>query len=181
MNHAQTVIPIAIRKLKKVRMRLPPPRLFDELLGCGGDKRFFALWWSRADQAPIMDDGTFESAGLPAPYRVWRYHPAVMAALAWYNIGDAALTADHWLLVDRKARSLYAGKVWDVLDVLDYQKTGLYELRKGAGPVADRNGQMDLEGEGGDTPAKGVEGPVFSGMKLLDELEAWLDANIPFV
>jgi len=178
MSHVQAVIPIAIRKLKKVEMRLPPPRLFDELLGCRGDKRFFALWWSRSDQAPVMNDGTFESAGIPAPYRVWRYHPAVMAALAWYNIGDAALTADHWLLVDRKARSLYAGKVWDVLDVLDYQKSGLNEPRNGACPAAGCKGEMDLEGEGGGPPVKRMQQAMISGGKQLDELEAWLDANI---
>ncbi|MDD2336041.1 MAG: hypothetical protein PHD01_05650 [Geobacteraceae bacterium] len=123
MNQSETVIPIAIRKLKKVHMRLPPSHLFDEPLGCSGNRRYFALYWSRADQAPVLNDGFFESVGVPDTYRVWRYEPAVIAALAGYNIGDAAITADHWLLVDRKSRELYIGKVWDVLAALDFQKS----------------------------------------------------------
>lgn len=178
MNQAQTVIPLSISKLKRVRMRLPPPRLFDELLGCRGNKRFFALWWSRADQAPVMDDGVFESFGMPAPYRVWRYHPDVMAALARYNIGDAAITADHWLLVDRKSRALYAGKVWDVLEVLDCQKRGAPEPLNETGVTGIHTGIMDIQCEDGDASGKGLEEPVNRGEKLLDELEAWLAANL---
>lgn len=177
MNHAQTVFPIAIRKLKKVGMRLPPPRLFEEPLGCRGDKRFFALWWSHSDQAPAMNDGILESVGMPGPYRVWRFHPAVVAALLYFNIGDAAITADHWLLVDRKARALYAGKVWDVLDVLDYQKTGFHESLDNTGSVAGFNGVVRIAGESGNATSRRSEEPMTSDRNLLDELEAWLDAN----
>ena len=135
MNQALTVIPITIRKLKRVKMRLPPAHLFEEPLGCTSNRRFFALCWSRADQAPILNDGLFESFGVSDFYRVWRFNPVVISALIGYNIGDAAITADHMLLVDRKSRTLYVGKVWDVLEVLDFQKNGVPERLHETGPV----------------------------------------------
>lgn len=169
MSHAQSVIPITIHKLKRVRMRLPPPHLFEELLGFYGNQRFFALWWSRTDQAPTMNDGILEFVGMPGPYRVWRYHPAVMPVLARYNIGDAAITADHWLLIDRKSRALYAGKVWDIQDILDYQKRG-----------SDASSSVEIDNKVGcrDAPGERLEEPTISDLKLLNELEKWLDANM---
>jgi hypothetical protein len=178
MIEAVTIIPIAIRKLKRVNMLLPPPHLFDEPLGCAGNRRLFALWWSRADQAPVLNDGFFESVGVPVFYRVWRYHPAVIAALAGYNIGDAAITADYWLLVDRKSRVLYVGKVWDVLNVLDFQKSGIPVPLHETGPVPDFSDPMDIQGEGAVVPSKGFKKPMNSDNKLLNELEEWLDANM---
>ncbi len=66
-----TVIPIGIRKLKRLTMHLPPSHLFDEPLGCSANRRFFALYWSRPDRLPVLNDGFFEIVGAPDPYRVW--------------------------------------------------------------------------------------------------------------
>jgi len=178
MKGTVKVIPIAIRKLKRLRMRLPPPLLFDVLLGCSGNRRFFALYWSRAVRAPILNDGLLEALGAPDPYRVWRYHPGVNAALAGYNLGDAAETADHLLLVDRKSRVLYIGAAADVLVVLDYQKRGVIDLLKETGPVGKTGDAMDIQGEGAVVPAKRFKKPMMFNLKLLHELEAWINTNV---
>ncbi|HOP39546.1 MAG TPA: hypothetical protein PLI53_00750 [Geobacteraceae bacterium] len=178
MNQSDTVIPIAIRKLKRVAVRLPPARLFDEPLGCYGDNRFFALWWSRTDQAPVLNDSVLEYAGIAAPYRAWRYHPQVIAALARYNIGDAAITADHWLLVDRRSRALYVGKVWDVVDVLDYQKSGEASPPGDAGAESGSGVSIETRKDNNVQPSQANEMPPVFNKKLLDELKAWLDANL---
>ncbi len=177
MNQASTIIPIDIRKLKRVQMRLPPPHLFDEPLGCPDKKRFFALYWSRADQAPVLNDGFVDYLGKPDPYRIWRYHPAVLATLAKYNIGDAAITADHWLLVDRKARALYVGKVWDVIAVLDSQKSGTPDLQHETEASPHSRDSLDVQLEDALVPRGEHNKPMISNEKLLDELEAWLDAH----
>lgn len=178
MDHSETVIPIAIRKLKRIALRMPPARLFDEPLGCQGNRRYFALWWSGTDQAPILNDGILEYPGTAAPYRTWRYHPQVITALARYNIGDAAITADHWLLVDRKSRALFVGKVWDIVDVLDYMKSGAASPPGATGAeagssVSIETKKIDIESE------QATEKPPVFNKKLLDELHAWLDANMP--
>jgi hypothetical protein len=178
MKEVAKVIPIVISKLKRLGMHLPPPHIFDELLGCYGNRRFFALSWSRAVRAPILHDGFLETLGDPDPYRVWRYHPGVIDALAGYNIGDAAETADHWLLVDRKSRALYIGAVADVLVVLDYQKRGVIDPLKETGPDRKVGDSMDIQREGAVVPAKRYKKPMFSNMKLMHELEMWLNTNV---
>ncbi|MRR07418.1 MAG: hypothetical protein EG828_10840, partial [Deltaproteobacteria bacterium] len=67
------IIPLAIRKLEKLRMGPPPRQLFDEPLGSPGNRRLFALYWLRAVRAPILHDGLLETVGDPEPYRIWRY------------------------------------------------------------------------------------------------------------
>ena len=179
MAETVKVIPIAIHKLKRIGMRLPPEHLFDELLGCSGKRRFFALCWSRAIRAPILNDGILEIVGEPDPYRVWRYYPAVVGALEGYNIGDAVDVADHLLLVDRKSRVLYIGEKEDVMVVLDYQKRGLIDslheperFRKSGGDASER------KSEDRTMPAKKYKKPMFFDIKLLHELEAWIKANV---
>ncbi len=178
MTEAAKVIPIAIRKLKSVRMRLPPARLFDELLGCSGNRRFLALCWSRAIRAPILNDGIFEVLGAPDPYRVWRYHPGVNAALAGYNIGDAVEIADHWLLVDRKSRALYVGDAADVMVILEYQKRGVIDPLHEVEPVRKSGDTLDSMRESGAITTKKYKKPMTFDIKLLHELEAWLKANV---
>lgn len=178
MTEAVKVIPIAIRKLKRIRMHLPPARLFDELLGCSGNRRFFALCWSRAIRAPILNDGVFEVLGAPDPYRVWRYHPVVNAALAGYNIGDAVETADHWLLVDRQSRAIYVGDATDVMAVLDYQKRGALDPLYEAEPVQKSRAVPDSNREDGAIPTKKYKKTMTFDAKLLHELESWITANV---
>ncbi len=175
MVEAATVIPIGIHKLKRLKMNMPPPRLFDEPLGCSGNRRFFALYWSRADRVPVLNDGFFEIVGAPDPYRVWRYHPKVIAALEGYNIGDTTITADHWLLVDRKSRALSVGKARDVLAVLDLQKNGMLEPYHETGPS---RGMKNMPGEGAVVPGKKYKKAFLSTMKILNELEAWINEKI---
>ncbi len=178
MVKVATVIPIGIRKLKRLKMHLPPSHLFDEPLGCSVNRRFFALYWSRADRVPVLNDGFFEIVGAPDPYRVWRYHPKVIAALEGFNIGDAATTLDHWLLVDRKTRTLYVGKVPDVLVVLDLQKNGTLEPHYETGPSSDSRDLKNLQVEVAVVPGKKYKKPFLSTMKILNELEAWINEKI---
>lgn len=180
MNEIAQVTPIAIRRLKRVEMRLPPPHLFDELLGCSGNRRFFALCWSRAVRAPLLNDGFLETLGAADPYRVWRHHPGVIAALTGYNIGDAAETAGDLLLVDRKSRVLYVGKSADVLVVLGYQKRGVVDQLPKTGHVEATGDSRVIPGEGAVYASKRYKKPLMSNIKLLHELERWLDAHCAF-
>ena len=177
MYQSTKIIPIVIRKLKRVKLRLPPAHLFDELLWYLGNRRFFALCWSHADQAPILNDGFFESVGVPDAYRVWRYHPVVIATLAGYNIGDAAIVADHLLLVDRLSRALYVGKVWDVVEVLEFQKSGISEPLHEAGPDCNSGNSEGMQEDSPVAPGRSCKKTINSNTRLLNELEAWLNSN----
>jgi hypothetical protein len=172
------ITPIAIRKLKRIKIPLPPPHLFDELLGCSRNIRFFAFYWSRKVQVPILNDGRFEILGAVEPYRVWRYHPRIMVALADYNTGDADDLAEHWMLVDRRTRGLYVGEVSDVLLILDFQQRGVIDPL----PEADKSGLP-----GNSAPpnpadraitAKSFKKQMSVSLKRITELESWLVKNV---
>lgn len=119
------IIPLAIRRLEKLRMGPPPRQLFDDPLGCPANRRLVAFYWMRAIRAPMLHDGFLERVGNPEPYRIWRHHPQVIPHLRDFNMGDTVEQADHWLLLDRLLRLLYVGKAADVREVLDYQKRGI--------------------------------------------------------
>lgn len=172
------VTPLAIGKLERIRVRLPPSRLFDELLGCTSRNRFFALYWSRRGHVPVLHDGALEIIGAVEPYRIWRYNPRVMAALAEYNTGDVYDHAEHWLLIDRELRVLYAGHAVDVLHVLGFQRRGVIDLLpEGEKPPfsaqARPAGLFDQP-----VAAKSFKKQMTVSLKLLQELDSWLARNL---
>jgi hypothetical protein len=178
MSEAAKVIPIDIRKLKRIKMPLPPAHLFDDLLGCCNNKRFFALYWSRMAQVPILNDGDLEIVGTLEPYRIWRYHPRILAALNGHNIGDVKDFADHWLLVDRKMRSLYIGDIADVLLVLGYQKRGVIDLLPEV-EASRKPGERQVKKPGDPCiSVKRFGRQVTLSVKRIHELESWIDVNI---
>lgn len=172
------IIPLAIRKLERLRMRPPPRHLFDEPLGCHGTRRLFALYWLRALRAPILHDGLLETVGDPEPYRIWRYHPRVIPHLMGYNLGDAADRADHWLLVDRLLRLLYVGRSPDVLAVLDYQKSGIIEPLPGAQPERALGAPMHLMGKNMRGSQRKLGKLLVPESTVLNSLEAWIEENV---
>jgi len=172
------IIPLAIRRLEKLRMGPPPRQLFDEPLGCSGTRRLFALYWLRAVRAPILHEGLLETVGDPEPYRIWRYHPRVIPHLAGFNLGDTADRADHWLLVDCMLRLLYVGKSADVLAVLDYQKRGIIEPLPGAAPGRNLGAPMQLMGKNLSGSQRKLAKLLVPNVAVLHALEAWIDQNV---
>jgi hypothetical protein len=177
MRKAAMITPIAIRKLERIKIRLPPPHLFDELLG-SSNNRFFALYWSRKVQVPVLNDGRFETLGADEPYRVWRYHPRIMAALADYNTGDADDLAEHWLLVDRRTRGLYVGEVSDVLLVLEFQQRGVIDPIPGVEKVGRTGHTAAANMADMVIAAKSFKKQMSVSQKRVRELESWLVKNV---
>jgi hypothetical protein len=101
-----------------------------------------------------------------------------MAALAEYNTGDVYDHAEHWLLVDRGLRVLYAGYAVDVLAVLGFQQRGQIEpLPEGEkNPSAAMVRPVDFL----DKPiaAKSFQKQMTVSLKLLQELDSWLAKNL---
>jgi len=172
------IIPLAIRRLEKLRMGPPPRQLFDEPLGCFGTRRLFALYWLRGVSAPILHEGLLEKVGDPEPYRIWRYHPRVIPHLLGFNLGDAAERADHWLLVDCLLRMLYVGKSTDVLAVLDYQKRGIIKPLAGAAPGGNIGAPMHLMGKNLRGSQRKLGKLLVPNITVLHALEAWINKNV---
>ncbi len=172
-----TVIPLVMGKLDKLSMPAPPPHLFDVPLGCSAVRRLFALYWCRAVRAPLVHDGFLESVGDPEPYRVWRYHPRVIPHLSAYNLGDAADRADHWLLVDRLSRLLFAGKGADVLAVLEYQQRGIIAPLQNLSPD-ENSGVARVLGRALTGIRRGYGRVLLPDASLRVELRAWIERTV---
>jgi hypothetical protein len=172
------IIPLAIRKLEKLRMKPPPPRLFDEPLGYTGTRRLFALYWLRSQRVPLLNDGLLETVGDPEPYRIWRYHPRVVSHLINYDLGDKTDSADHWLLVDRRLRVLYAGKTADVQAVLGFQKRGIIGPLAGAPSRPGKAVSMHLMGKVMTGSQRKLGRLLVPNLSVLHELESWIDGNV---
>ncbi len=172
------IIPLAIRRLEKLRMAPPPRQLFDDPLGCPGARRLVAIYFVRAIRAPMLNDGFLEMAGNPEPYRIWRHHPRVIPHLLGFNLGDAAEQAEHWLLLDRLSRILYVGKTEQVRDVLDYQKRGIVEplpdATRGPAEVQPRH-LMGKELRGSQRKLAGLLVPDYT---RLHALEVWIEEHV---
>lgn len=172
------IIPLAIRRLEKLRMGVPPRHLFDDPLGCPGSRRLVALYWSRTIQAPMLNDGFLERVGNPEPYRIWRHHPQVIPHLVDFNLGDAAEPAGHWLLLDRLSRLMYVGKAAEVRDVLDYQKRGIVEKLPDVPPGPGGEEALHLMGKDLRGSRRKLARLLVPDYAVLHELEAWIDGNI---
>jgi hypothetical protein len=172
------IIPLAIRRLEKLRMAPPPRQLFDEPLGCSGTRRLFALYWLRAVRAPILHEGFLETVGDPEPYRIWRYHPRVIPHLAGFNLGDTVEIANHWLLVDCLLRLLYVGKSSDVQALLDYQKRGIIGPLPGSAPGRNIGAPMQLMGKKMRGSQRKLGKLLVPNVSVLHALESWIDQNV---
>lgn len=172
------IIPLAIRRLERLRMGPPPRQLFDDPLGCPGARRLVAFYWSRAIRAPMLHDGFLERVGNPEPYRIWRHHGHVIPHLVGYNLGDVVEPAEHWLLLDRLSRLLYAGRAAEVLDVLGYQSRGIVEPLPEESPGPGGAGPLQLLGKDLRGSQRKLAKLLVPGYAELHALEAWIDENV---
>jgi hypothetical protein len=172
------IIPLAIRRLDRLPMGPPPRQLFDDPLGCPGARRLVALYWSRAIRAPMLHDGFLERVGNPDPYRIWRHHPRVIPHLADFNLGDIAEQAEHWLLLDRLSRLLYAGRMAEVREVLEYQKRGIVEPLPEVSAVPGGGEPLHLMGKTLRGSQRKLAKLLVPGYAGLHALEAWIDGHV---
>jgi len=68
--------------------------------------------------------------------------------------------------------------VWDILEILDSQKNGIPEPTDETGSVYNSGTSIDMQEEGAVAAKKGYDKPMNSDIKLLNQLEAWMNANI---
>ncbi|MRR53439.1 MAG: hypothetical protein EG822_02865 [Deltaproteobacteria bacterium] len=172
------IIPLAIRRLEKLRMGPPPRQLFDDPLGCPGARRLIAFYWVRAIGSPMLIDGFLERVGNPEPYRIWRHHPHVMPHLMSFNLGDVAERADHWLLLDCLSRLLYVGRAAEVRDILDYQRRGIVAPLPDVSPESGGEEPLHLMGKTLRGSQRKLAKLLVPDAARLHALEAWLNENV---
>lgn len=90
------------------RLPIPVPPQLEEAVGYPGDARYFALYWTPSGDEVVFDDGRGAGVGHGPGFLAFVRHPAVAPELTAYNFGSADADADHWLILDRQGRLIFA-------------------------------------------------------------------------
>lgn len=99
------IIPFGILRLNQMKVTPPPPQLFEDLMGVRTESRFVAFWYEN-DQLH-WGDGHHRKAGNTSPWKLWRWSMTA-DILGKYCFGYEDNPADHYLVLDRQSRKLYA-------------------------------------------------------------------------
>jgi hypothetical protein len=91
----------------------PVPPTLEHALGYEGERRFVAFYWEQSGDELCWSDGRSSLCGAEWPaWLAYTRHPAVRPHLQGWDFGSSDGPAQHWLLLDREERSLWAGR-WD--------------------------------------------------------------------
>lgn len=178
------------------RLDVPVPPMLEAAIGYSGPGRFVAFTWGAGDEA-YLDDGQLSATANGEPYLLFRQHRAVWPGLAGYDFGSEEAPAEHFLLLDRLTRLLYAVPARTAGNFLIGQWPDLFtpELLDGRWMAGEDTGvSRSLVGFMGDllnidnfeeveqpgTPPMrrdvDIEAAIAGRRRLTEELAAWLDA-----
>lgn len=131
-----SIVPFGIFKFDLLELCPPPAECFEDLIGVKGEARFIALWGQ--GNRLYWADGVRTVIGCFRPWGMWRWTVGV-DILGSYCFGHGHRDADHYLILDRLSRRLYAAPV------LLAQETLRRQFSEGKQPVSDEGSQEDAE------------------------------------
>lgn len=100
----------------------PVPPMLETAIGYDGDARWVAFYWQPAGDEACWSDGQRARCGANWPvYLAYIGHSTVRRHLAAYNFGNSDTAADHYLLLDRDTRTIYAVPVRQAQEFLAEQ------------------------------------------------------------
>lgn len=105
-----------------IRVLAPVPPMLEEAIGYDGSARLVAFYWQPAGDECTWDDGRCSVCG--ANWGAWLayiQHPTVWPHLLPYDLGSSEALAEHWLVLDRAERRLYAGPWRAAAEMLRHQ------------------------------------------------------------
>jgi hypothetical protein len=82
--------------------------MLETAIGYRGQARYVAFYWMPAGDEAMVDDGQVSYDGNWSAYLTYVRHPRVHLTLGPYNFGSSDYPAQHWLILDRTARLIYA-------------------------------------------------------------------------
>jgi len=104
------------------RIMAPVPPMLEEAIGYDGGALLVAFYWQPAGDECTWDDGRCSVWG--ANWGAWlayTQHPAVWPHVLPYDLGSSDAPAEHWLVLDRQERQLYAGPWRAAAEALRHQ------------------------------------------------------------
>lgn len=96
------------------RLNILAPPMFERAIGYEGNCRFIGLYWSRAADTVICEDGIEIIVGGHVPaWNTITTHRLMLSYSSTYQLGSEYMDARHWLLLDRAERRFYLAKPSD--------------------------------------------------------------------
>ena len=99
-------------------LTIPVPPMLEEALGYTGTSRWIAFPWEPCGDELMYHDGTVSADGSWHAWLTFAHHRRIAPALVPYHFGNSEEEAQHWLVLDREARTLSVGTVMDVQQFL---------------------------------------------------------------
>lgn len=100
------------------QINLPVPPMLEAALGYNGHMRYVAFYWdAEADTVRYDDGATDEEADFEA-FDLMVLHEKTAPALAEYDLGSDGEIPRHFLLLDRRERALYAGRIAQISETM---------------------------------------------------------------
>jgi hypothetical protein len=163
--------------------------MLEAALGYTGTARYVAFYWVPAGDELVWDAGWRSADGEWQGWLTFTRHPRVAPALAPYHFGDSDTPPTHWLLLDREARTCWAGTARAVQQAL---RTGnpAPDAVAGSGLSAEEpfpaltavDWQTFAEGFQEvqvTVTAEEIQQRMAAHARLLGALTAWLDYQTP--
>ena len=94
--HPETLVPLPV----------PVPPMLEQALDYPGQARLVAFFWSSLGDEAMYDDGRCSGEADWAAYLTFVEHPKVEPHLRPFDLGSSEEEAQHWLVLDREARTL---------------------------------------------------------------------------
>jgi hypothetical protein len=136
MTVMTNILPFGIFKFDLLALCPPAAECFEEPMGVKGEARFIAFWGQ--GNSMHWADGMWTAIGDFRPWEMWRWTVGVKI-LGSYCFGHGHGDADHYLILDRLNRRLYAAPI------LLAQETLRRQFSEEAEHMADERSQEDAE------------------------------------
>lgn len=128
------LVPFTLFTFNRMEISPPPPAAFEEIIGYSGDLRFVGFYYQGS--SVCIEDGMVKEVGDRSPWSIW-YRSLGVEIHKHFCFGYDGRDPEHMLILDRKARTLYAGPVQAARDALRQQVPCLQETQSEAPLQAD--------------------------------------------
>jgi len=174
----RTLIP-----LPGLGLSVPIPPQLEAAVEYRGDARYFAIYWTSAGDEAMVTDGRTTHDGCWWGYQAFVDHPFMLLALASqpYDLGSSETDATHWLVVDRKTRTIALAPRPQAEAFLTQQHPALpiVHLTREEWLAAIQAASAQLQVHLAQTAVLDIRERLDAQNQIIREMTAWLNARLP--
>ena len=164
-------------------LHVPVPPQLEAAVEYHGDARYLAIYWTPAGDEAMVTDGRTTHDGCWWGYQAFVDHPLMMLALAGqpYDLGSSETDATHWLVIDRKTRTIALAPRPQAEAFLTQQYPALpiVHLTREEWLAAIQAASAQLQAHLAQTAVLDIRERLDAQNQIIREMTAWLNARLP--